>query len=285
MFADISEIRLRGLFVRMRYIASTFVLLLFIRSLSSAAETKELIAVIDLSSDGTVSPATIDSVCGKIGGTIAGNKRYEVFGREFLPFTLKSVGMPEHPRCSEITCLADIGRKIGTKYIVGGSIRFIKKEWIINLKLVNTESGFLLGTVTKKSDLIKKTFISQKLPSLARELLRFNRTVPADQSTVVANEPVSTEKPLSYESRPDLRAASAKFTEDSLYMNKKPRTDSSSSGAAVSEAKGKSHVPLVIIGAATAVGVAAVVYFKFFNKSPAGENTDLSLDDAPNHRQ
>jgi TolB-like protein len=261
--------------------------LLFLTTLVHAMDGKELFAVLDLQSDGSVTPATIDTVCERIGATVAKDKRFEVFDRKFLPFTLQNIGMPEHPRCSQIKCLADIGKSIGAKYIIGGTIKVINKVLFITLNHVDAENGILLGTVTKKVTATRSEFVNQKLPPLVRELVHLQSqksTIAQETATAGKSQEIDKKSKLPPKEHPFASAIAQDQTENLSDNNKKPRETENKLHAAATKKKKSPAAPIAIISAsAVVVGVAVVVYLKFFNGPGAQGDNELSLDDAPNH--
>jgi hypothetical protein len=287
-----------------RHLVTSFLFLLLIWPVLHAAETGNLVAVMDLTSDGSVSPSAIDSLCDIICQSISSNILYEVFDRKFLPFTLQSLGRPEHPRCSETPCLIDIGRDIGAKYMIGGSIKKVKTDYIIHLNLINSESKISIGTVSKRARVSKIAFIKQKLPSLVNELLVLNnQQVNIDKAPyAAANKPapaIITQPPANITGKqPETekqfivkteagtpQSQQLVIPEEMGDINKKPGLESEKPGVAESDKNKKKHSPLMLIGtSAVAVGAAAVVfYFKFMEGPSSDGENDLSLEDAPNH--
>jgi TolB-like protein len=214
---------------KFRLAALTFVLL---TAPAYATGPQELIAVLDLESDATVSKITIDTICNKIEAVIAADKRYTVFDRKFLPFTLQSIGVQKQKPCSTTSCLSELGRRIGAKYVIGGSVHLNKKEVTITLLRVDAEKGVILGTVTKKTTADKALLLGTKLPGIVIDLMKTNAPRPAE--------------------------------------------------------KGKKNFfaqPLVYIGGAAIVVVAAAVVYVCYAKGPGAPpvENDLSLGDAPQH--
>ncbi len=292
---------------RFRQLQPVFKLLLFIlflRSISYATETGNLIAVIDLASDGTVSTSTIDSVCEVIYQTIVSDKRYEVFDRRFLPFSFQSLGLSGRSSCFEASCLMDLGAAIGSRYVIGGSIQKVKKGFLIRLTLVNSESKEHVGTISKMVKTSTGTTLNQMFLPIVNELLVLNKSQKRPQTAVYAtlNKPptsdslhsladatdnrqttklVSVEKPKTI----DMKHTQPRKQQMITNTNKKPRLESKESSAAVNKKKEKSNSLPVLIGtSAVVVGAAAAVYyFKFIGSSSSGDDDFLSLDDAPIH--
>jgi TolB-like protein len=251
---------------QIKFITRLLCCLLFTPFLVNSIAAKEPIAIIDLTSDGTVSQASIDMICSRIAKAISVNNRFEVIDRKYMPFTLQGLGLPQHPRCSEVACLSDIGKAIGALYIIGGSIRIEKKKILIMLNYVNSETGKAIKTIKKKMSVEKEEFINKKVPLLVQELMPALGPTAAAKATDVA----------SIENTCRDGGSQAK-TDDSSEKNSSPDASIKSK---------RSNTPLVILGSAiAAVGAAVAVYIKLGKKSsttPPGEG-DLSIRDAPTH--
>lgn len=139
-----------------------------------AAEPPALISVLDLESDGSVSKVTIDTISDRISGVLSSDKRYTVFDRNFLPFTLQSMGIKKQQPCSTLSCISGLGGRLGAKYVVGGSVHLKKKEVTITLLYVDAEKRVLLGTVTKRTVSDRNDFLSNSLPILVKNLVKSN---------------------------------------------------------------------------------------------------------------
>jgi hypothetical protein len=86
------------------------------------------------------------------------------------------VGPAERPACSNVRWLADIGNRIATNRIVGGSIRTVKNEVVIALMYVDAESQTVLGTMTKKIPVTKKGLLRENLPLPAKSLISIDKS-------------------------------------------------------------------------------------------------------------
>ena len=140
---------------------------------------QELIAVLDLESNTAISKNTIDTICNKIEELIAADKRYTDFDRKFLPFTLQSIGV--QTPCSTVSCLSGLGRQIGAKYVVGGTMRLNKKEITITLHRIDAEKGVVIGSVTKKMPADKTIILHKKIPDIVMNLMKKNAPPPAEK--------------------------------------------------------------------------------------------------------
>jgi hypothetical protein len=276
-----------------------------------------LIAVLNLETDGTVSDATNDTICDRISDEIAVDNRYEVFNRKFLPFTLQSVGLAERPACSNVRCLADIGNRIATNRIIGGSIRTVKNEVVITLMYVDAESQTVLGSMTQKIPVTKKGLLRDKLPLLAKSLISIEKspgesgktrakaveTTPSTATRTVVVMPkkpaemresptASTEIPAEVEETPapstkmpatvkKPRIAKTKtpvLIDEPRPEKEKPRATPFEPRIVRIEKRKRPAIPIAIIGGTALVaGAAAAVVYFKFLGGPADDATDPDL--------
>jgi hypothetical protein len=248
-----------------------FTSILFEGTWSFSIQAKEPLAIIDLASDTPFSQANIDTICERISKTVSADGRYDVFERHYLPFTFKELGLPERLGCSEKKCLVNIGKKIGAKYMIGGSLHKTKKEAVICLLFVNVGTNNLIKTVSGKVSSNKSTFLHEELPVLVTDLIAggnpsisLNKEIQPDTNSQINNK---ADIQLTYE-------VSQKAPLDSFSQK--------------SGEKKSSVATMTIIGASLATaGAGAVYYFKYWKKrgNTSGAGDDLSIVDAPNHEQ
>jgi hypothetical protein len=246
--------------------------------------SKDLLSVLDLQTDNSVSQATIDTVCEHICRTVALDKRFEVFDRRFLPFTLQNIGMSEHPRCAQLNCFTAIGKGIGTKYIIGGTIKVVNKVLMVTLNYVDAENGVLLGTVTRKYSVSRSEFIQQRLPSLVQNLVNMETIKMASVNKGVSATKLETSGKKTIQSSPyPVAPEKIQYPVDTLADNIK-KTNKKEPSSTIAIKKKNPAIPIAIISASAVTVGAAVVYYLMFYKGPGAQGDNgMSLDDAPQH--
>jgi hypothetical protein len=125
----------------------------------------------DLTSDGTVSLASIRSICDKISEEIALNKDVIVYDRKELPFVLEHLDKKSSVPCSNTPCFSDLGKQLGADQIVGGSVKLTQGEFCIRLDRVDVKKNQVARTITEKMIVKKNDFISQKIHGIVQDLM------------------------------------------------------------------------------------------------------------------
>lgn len=137
--------------------------------LAFSASAQELIAVLDLKSDGSVSQKNIRAISDQISAEIAWDARLTVFDRQNLPVLLDQLKITAS--CADAKCLSDVGNQIGANQIVGGSLRLTHGELCIELRRVDVQSQKTMRTVKQKMAVTKEEFMARKLPDFVRDLM------------------------------------------------------------------------------------------------------------------
>jgi hypothetical protein len=135
------------------------------------SDAQELIAVMDLQSDGSVSQGTIKTICDSISAEIARDVHYSVFDRNYLPFVLQQLNSKQPTLCSDAECLGSVGNLVGTNQIVGGSIVLKKDEIWIRLDRVDVKTRRSLQTVLKKMQGTRKDLFLASIPAIVKDLM------------------------------------------------------------------------------------------------------------------
>jgi len=139
--------------------------------LSALVQAQDVITVLDLESDGSVSKNTIESICNKINSDLSYDKRYTPIDRQYLPFMLNNIEFKKPKHCTDAQCLSKIGKEIGSKYIIGGSVRIKKKKVSITLNLVDVESEKTIKSILSKYPMDKDEFINTQIPEMVQSLI------------------------------------------------------------------------------------------------------------------
>lgn len=158
-----------------------FVLFIIVLLSIGRASAQDLIVVMDLVITSNISKNTMDSACNIISKEIARDKQYTAFDRQFLATTLEQAGAQQLP-CSDAKCLTDAGLLLGAKYVIGGSLYLSKGILEVNLNRVDAQSGKSDRTVEWKSPGSINFFLSEKIPSLVKELM--TDSVPVESASL-----------------------------------------------------------------------------------------------------
>lgn len=134
---------------------------------------QNFIAVLDLVSDGSVSPKVVREISDRISESIASeDSSYMPFEREYIPELLKQFAVDQSATaCSDPQCLTLMGSMIGANTIVGGSVSRSKGETFIELNLVDVARKTSLNSVSFSSRAKKSVLLQSEIPALASSLL------------------------------------------------------------------------------------------------------------------
>jgi len=73
--------------------------------------------------------------------------------------------------CSESDCAVKIGKVLGVDFMVVGTLGSIRKNMLMNLRLVNVESGEVVGSISRQSSSGMERFIHYDIPLSVQLLL------------------------------------------------------------------------------------------------------------------
>ena len=130
---------------------------------------KEQLAVMDLQANHEVETSLAEALSEEIRNEIHSFGDYEVLSGDDLRALSKRTILQQKLGCMDNQCLISFGQKIGTKYMVAGSVSKIGKIYSINLKLMDTE-GENVGV---------KNRVSEKCKGKEEELFRTARDAAA----------------------------------------------------------------------------------------------------------
>jgi|GEM_PF-2300260 len=147
--------------------------ILFCALIVSGSFGQNFIAVLDLVSDGSVSPKVVREISDRISESIASeDPSYMPFEREYIPELLKQFAVDQSATaCSDPQCLTLMGSMIGATTVVGGSISRSKGETFIELNLVDVAQKRALNSVSFSSKAKKSVLLQSEIPALASSLL------------------------------------------------------------------------------------------------------------------
>jgi TolB-like protein len=96
------------------------------------------LAVMDLKAKYGVIEELAEGLSVVIRDTIQGMGDYEVLSKEDVEVIAKRTAIRQSLGCDDTKCLIDIGKSLGTKYMVAGAISKFGDTYIISLRLLNT---------------------------------------------------------------------------------------------------------------------------------------------------
>jgi TolB-like protein len=146
--------------------------------------SQDVITVLDLESDSTVSKYTIDSICNKINAELAKDTRFTTSDRQYLPFMIESLDFKRPTPCLNAQCLSEIGKQLGARFIIGGTVRIIKNDVKITLNYIDVENVTLLKTISSKTAMDKNTLLNVKIPELVQDLININNRIETPDAIV-----------------------------------------------------------------------------------------------------
>jgi hypothetical protein len=156
--------------------------------LLSAAETEgqRLLAVFDLTSDGSLSSTELKTISDTISILANDQKAYTQFSREMMPELFNQIAI-DHTAlaCSDMQCLLLLGNLIGAEVVIGGFITTTGKKTAIELQLIDVTEKRTLQTVSMTSTANRLDFTKTELPNLVKQLFRS----PKDTSPVTTKHP------------------------------------------------------------------------------------------------
>lgn len=145
--------------------------LLLVLSGASIALGENLLAVLDLENDGTVSAKSIGIISDKISASIKNDTNYLQFDRSSIPELLQQLSIDQSATaCSDVQCLTVIGSLIGANTMIGGTFRFAAKTTTIELNLVDVAAKKALNTVYLTSKSNKRDILEIEIPKLVKDL-------------------------------------------------------------------------------------------------------------------
>lgn len=102
------------------------------------SNAKEQLAVMDLTAKYGVDQGLAEALSVEIRDAIHGHGNYEVLSKEDLESLAERTASQQLLGCENNTCLVDFGKKIGTKYMVAGSLAKIGETYLVSLRLIKT---------------------------------------------------------------------------------------------------------------------------------------------------
>jgi hypothetical protein len=130
-----------------------WIILKIVLWIPSAASAKEQLAVLDLKAKHGVEQSLAEALSVEIRDAIHSFGKYEVLSREDLEAIAERTKTQQLLGCDNSICLVDFGKKIGTQFMVAGSLSKIGETYSLSLRLIKV--------VGEDSGVKKRTAISR----------------------------------------------------------------------------------------------------------------------------
>ncbi len=106
------------------------------------------IAVVDLEASG-ITFTEAKALTNRLRSELVNIGTFDVMERDKMSAILQEQGF-QQTECVSTECIADVGKLIGVKHIVGGSIGKLGTKYLLNVQLINVETGKILATGTEE---------------------------------------------------------------------------------------------------------------------------------------
>jgi len=124
----------------------TLLALLLPLFLFAEEEQKPTIAVMDLQSKG-MNEATVLALSDRLRAEIFATNKFEVLERAQMDDVLKEQGFQASGACTDEACQIEMGQILGVERLVTGSLGKLGTKFILNLRMINIETGKIQRTV------------------------------------------------------------------------------------------------------------------------------------------
>ncbi|MEZ0371149.1 MAG: CsgG/HfaB family protein [Candidatus Sericytochromatia bacterium] len=113
--------------------------------LANAAENLPLLAVLELDARGEVTPAEAGTLTDRLRAHVIHAGRYQVLEREKMQAILKEQGFQQSAAaCAGQDCSVRLGRLLGVRYLLSGSLSRVGGLYVLNARLLDVEEGLIL---------------------------------------------------------------------------------------------------------------------------------------------
>jgi len=116
-----------------------FIILIILKTvfwIPSESWAREQLAVLDLKAKHGVEQSLAEALSVEIRDAIHSYGKYEVLSREDLAAIAERTKTQQLLGCDESTCIVDFGKKIGTQFVVAGSLSKIGDTYSLSLRLI-----------------------------------------------------------------------------------------------------------------------------------------------------
>jgi len=113
------------------------------------AETKERVAVLELSAKSGITQAVADALADLIANTIRDMGGHEVIGKSDIMSMVGFGEVQQKMGCDDTSCLAEIGGALGVGRIVGGNVAQLGDTFLLNLKLIDSKNARVIKGISR----------------------------------------------------------------------------------------------------------------------------------------
>lgn len=106
---------------------------------ADAGTSKEKLAVMDLQAKYGVEQKLAEGLSVVVRDTIQNLGNHEVLSKDDVELIAKRTALTQSLGCDDTQCLIDIGRSLGTKFMVAGAISKFGDTYNVSLRLINTK--------------------------------------------------------------------------------------------------------------------------------------------------
>ncbi|MBN2013278.1 hypothetical protein JW960_28365 [candidate division KSB1 bacterium] len=164
------------------------------------AQDKSNVAVMELDAAG-ISPAENKIISARLRTDLFNTGKFNILEREKMEDILTEQGF-QMSGCTSDECAVEIGRLIGVKKIVAGSIGKLGSIYTLNIRLIDVETGAVERTATEDCQCPIEDVLTQAINRAARKLAgeqisspKIQPTLPA-QTTVDQSQPTPRPQPI-----------------------------------------------------------------------------------------
>ena len=114
-----------------------------------AQDKKKTIAVLDFKTSGGLSPAEVTTLANRFRGILVQTRVFDVVEREKMNDILNAQDFNMSDACNTAECAVQVGQLLGVEQMIAGDLGKIGQTYTIDLRLIDVESGKIVGTQTK----------------------------------------------------------------------------------------------------------------------------------------
>lgn len=139
---------------------------------------KENVAVISLQNRGGLTESELALFTDKVDDELFRSNFFNILEREQISDILKEQGFQQTGACTDQECLVQVGQLLSVKRIISGSIGKFENEFVISLKIIDVETGKIIGKITKNYRGTKTKLFEDGVADATKTLLINAQYVP-----------------------------------------------------------------------------------------------------------
>lgn len=145
-------------------------LLIFISFTCYAQETRTTAAVVDLEVKGGVSPGVASMLSDYLRTQLVNTNKFTIVTRENMEQILKEQQF-QMSGCTSQECIVQIGQLLGVRKMFTGSIGKVGDSFLINLKIINVQSGQIERAETERCDQCEEESLLVSIENIAYKIV------------------------------------------------------------------------------------------------------------------